>query len=72
MRIAVLGLGLIGGSVGLAARERVYGVDVAGFDPVPEALEAALERGAIHVAAESVAEALAGARACLCCAPVGA
>ena len=72
MRIAVLGLGLIGGSVGLAARERLSGVDLAGFDPVPEAVEAALERGAIHAAAESVAEALAGARACLCCAPVGA
>ena len=32
MRIAVLGVGLIGGSIGLAARRRL-GAEVAGFDP---------------------------------------
>jgi len=71
MRIAVLGVGLIGGSVGLAARERLDGVEVAGFDPSPQALETALEVGALDAAAPSPAEALAGAEACFCCAPVG-
>ena len=41
MRIAVLGVGLIGGSIGLAAKRRL-GAEVRGFDPDP----AARERGA--------------------------
>jgi len=71
MRIAVLGVGLIGGSVGLAARGRLDGVEVAGFDPSPVALEAALELGVLDEAARSPAEALTGAEVCFCCAPVG-
>ena len=43
MTIAVIGVGLIGGSVGLAARERV-GASVRGFDPGDGVLDAALER----------------------------
>jgi prephenate dehydrogenase len=72
MRVAVLGVGLIGGSIGLATRERLEGAEVAGFDPSPEALEAAAERGAIDRKAGSVEEALDGAEACFACAPVGA
>lgn len=72
MRIAVLGVGLIGGSVGLAARERIPGVEVTGFDPSGRALGEALELGAVDRAAGTVGEALAGAEACFCCAPVGA
>jgi prephenate dehydrogenase len=45
-RLAVVGLGLIGGSVGLAARERL-GAEVIGFDPDPEVRAKALERGAV-------------------------
>jgi prephenate dehydrogenase len=72
MRIAVLGAGLIGGSIGLAAKEQVEGVEVAGFGRSPERLERARELGAIDVAASTLEEALAGAGACFCCAPVGA
>jgi prephenate dehydrogenase len=71
MRIAVLGTGLIGGSVGLAASARVAGAEVAGYDPDAGALAAANDRGAIDAAAGSVGEAVAGASACFCCAPVG-
>jgi len=71
VRVAVLGVGLIGGSIGLAARERV-GADVVGFDPRSEALTAASERGAVSHTAGSVAEAVAGADAVFACAPVGA
>jgi prephenate dehydrogenase len=71
MRIAVLGLGLIGGSISLAAHARVAAAEVAGFDVSPVAAQAALGRGAIDRAAASVADALAGADACFCCAPVG-
>jgi len=66
-----VGVGLIGGSIGLAARERL-GAEVAGFDPAPGALDAALERGAIDRACPNVAQALEGAEAAFVAAPVGA
>jgi len=56
MRIAVVGVGLIGGSVGLAARERIEGAEVVGYDLEPSVLELAIERGALDGAAGSVAE----------------
>ena len=46
MRIAVLGTGLIGGSIALAARQRL-GASVAGWDLDAEALAAAVTRGAV-------------------------
>jgi prephenate dehydrogenase len=49
LHVAVAGLGLIGGSVALAARERC-GARVTGTDPDPRALEAALASGAIDAA----------------------
>jgi prephenate dehydrogenase len=72
VKLAVLGVGLIGGSIGLAARERIDDIDVVGFDARPDAVTAAHERGAIDRAAPSVAEAVRGADAVFACAPVGA
>jgi prephenate dehydrogenase len=72
VRIAVLGVGLIGGSIGLAAREYVEGAEVVGFGRDPGRLGVALERGAIDRAASSVGDALEGAELCFACAPVGA
>jgi prephenate dehydrogenase len=69
LRIAVLGVGLIGGSVALAARERLD-AEVIGWDPVATAVDIGLERGALHRAAASVADAVAGADAVFCAAPV--
>lgn len=71
MRIAVLGVGLIGGSIGLAARRRLE-AEVVGHGRSPERLERAVELGAIDRAAGSVAEACAGADLVFCCAPVAA
>jgi prephenate dehydrogenase len=71
MRLAVLGVGLIGGSVGLAARARA-GAQVAGWDPAAGALDAALGLGAVTRAAASVPEAVADAEAVICAAPVEA
>ena len=71
MNIAVLGVGLIGGSIGLAARERL-GARVSGFDPAPAALTEALEMGAIQRSCASVAEAVAGADVAFVATPVGA
>ena len=67
MRIAVIGTGLIGASVGLAARER--GHDVAGFDPDERALAVAAERGAVDEAA-GLEDALDGAALAVVAAPV--
>jgi prephenate dehydrogenase len=72
MRIAVLGVGLIGGSVGLAARKHVENADVVGFGRSPERLEHARDLGAVDVVAASLEEALEGAEVCFACGPVGA
>lgn len=69
MRIAVLGVGLIGGSIGLAARRRLE-AEVVGCGRSPERLQRAVELGAIDRAAGSVAEACADADLVFCCAPV--
>lgn len=71
MRIAVIGVGLIGGSIALAARERL-GATVAGFDPDAAALQDALARGIVDHAEHGVAGALQSAEAAFVAAPVGA
>ena len=69
MKIAVLGVGLIGGSIGLGARARLD-AGVAGFDPDRELLNRATELGAIDSAHDSVASAVQGAELVFCAAPV--
>lgn len=69
MKIAVLGVGLIGGSIGLAARERL-GSEVVGWGPNRATVDRALELGAIDDAAASVEEACAGAEIVFCASPV--
>jgi len=71
MRIAVIGVGLIGGSVALAARERT-GATVTGADASADALGRALGRGAIDRGADSLQDAVADAEAVFIAAPVGA
>ncbi len=71
MRVAVLGVGLIGGSIGLAARSRA-GAEVCGFDPDAEVRERALALGAIDEQAADVATAVRGAEVVFAAAPVGA
>src|ERR687885_1577257 len=68
MIIAIVGVGLIGGSVGLAARRRL-GATVRGVDP---RAGAALRAGAIDEACEDLETALAGADAAVVAVPVGA
>jgi prephenate dehydrogenase len=69
-RLAVIGVGLIGGSISLAARERL-GAEVVGYDSSPRALAAALERGAVDRTAPTIAEAVRGADAVFVAVPVG-
>ena len=68
-RIAIVGTGLIGASVALAAK-RSGSPSVAGFDPDPSALEAAAERGAVDTPAASLPEALQDAELAIVAAPV--
>jgi prephenate dehydrogenase len=70
-KIAVLGVGLIGGSIGLAARQRL-GAEVVGYGRSPERLELAVGLGALDRGASSVAEACEGAAVVFCAGPVGA
>jgi prephenate dehydrogenase len=71
VRIAVLGVGLIGGSVALAARRRL-GASVCGYDSSSEAVAAAMQAGVLDDAAPELGEAIAGADAVFVAVPVGA
>ncbi len=71
MKVAVVGVGLIGGSIGLAARQRL-GAHVSGYDPAPAALDAAVARGAIVEGCDSVAGAVQDADFAFVAAPVSA
>ena len=68
-RVTVLGTGLIGGSVGLAARAR--GHEVRGFDPDTARLERAREMGALDVVALDLAHAVVDADVVVVAVPVG-
>jgi prephenate dehydrogenase len=71
VKLAVLGVGLIGGSIALAARERL-GASVTGFDVAAAALETAAARGLVDHVAPSAADAVRGAEAVFVAVPVGA
>jgi prephenate dehydrogenase len=71
LRVAVLGVGLIGGSIGLAAKRRA-GAEVWGYDPDTEVAKRALELEAIDSRADDVAGAVAGAEVVFVATPVGA
>lgn len=70
MNVAVLGLGLIGGSVALAAR--ASGASVVGFDPDPRTRAKALQAGAVQRAVEQPEQALVDAQVAVAAAPIGA
>jgi prephenate dehydrogenase len=64
MRIAIVGVGLIGGSIGLAARERL-GATVSGWSRSRSTLDRACELGALDRAGDSLADAVGDAEAVL-------
>ena len=70
MRIAIVGVGLIGGSIGLAAHGRLEAT-VSGWSRSRSTLSRALELGAIDRAGDSLADAVRDAEAVFVCAPVG-
>lgn len=68
--VAILGTGLIGGSVGLALREAGPGTTVVGYDPAAGEAERAAARGAVTTAASSPGDAVAGAALVVLAMPV--
>jgi prephenate dehydrogenase len=68
--VAILGIGLMGGSLGLALR-RAGAPDIIGFDPNPAALEDAQRLGAVTRTASSVEDAVADAACVFVAAPLG-
>jgi prephenate dehydrogenase len=71
MRVAILGVGLIGGSIGMAARARA-GAHVRGYDADERVRAEALALGAIDAHAASIADAVADADVVFVATPVGA
>ncbi len=71
LHVAVLGIGLIGGSIGLAARARA-GARVSGWDPDPGVRARALELHAVGACEPDLAGAVTGADIVFVAAPVGA
>ncbi len=67
-RVALIGTGLIGGSIGLALRRD--GVEVIGFDADPSRAARAATLGALSEVARGVGEAVAGADAVFVAVPV--
>lgn len=68
--IAIIGVGLMGGSLGLAARERLGVERVFGYSRTERTLHQALEMGAITDEASSVEEAVSSADFCFVATPV--
>jgi len=70
-QITILGTGLIGGSLGLALRQRGFAGAIVGCDK-PEVLDAALTRGAIDRGRTDIREAAEGSDIVVFSTPVGA
>ena len=70
-RVAIIGVGLLGGSVGLTLKARGMCGKVIGLGRSPASVEAGLEMGAIDEAADELVEAAAGADLVVVCTPVG-
>jgi len=71
-RAAIVGVGLIGGSLGMALRQRGLAREVVGFARRKETLDAAESLGAIDRRAASAPEAVSGANLVVLAAPIQA
>ena len=71
-RIAVIGLGLLGGSIGLAVREFLPGATTTGYDRDPDTRRRAAERGLVDKVCDCAADAVANADLVIFCVPPGA
>jgi cyclohexadieny/prephenate dehydrogenase len=70
-RLSILGVGLLGGSIGLAVRSKLNACAVAGYGHRRSTLEAARAIGAVDEVYDSPAAAVRGADLVILCTPVG-
>lgn len=70
-RLSIIGVGLLGGSIGLAAKSSSSDCKITGYGHRPESLDAAIKAGAIDQAAKTLPEAVSGAEIVVLCTPVG-
>ena len=71
-RIAIIGLGLLGGSIGLAVRQHIPGAETTGYDLDPATRRRAGERALTDTICETAAEAVRAADLVIFCVPPGA
>ena len=71
-RVAIIGLGLIGGSIGLAVRENLPDLTTTGWDADGDVRAQAAARGLVDTVEETPADAVRDADLVILCVPVGA
>src|SRR5580704_14652848 len=71
MRMSILGVGLLGGSIGLAAKSRIKGCRIIGYGHRRSTLDAALKLGAVDEGYDQLAPAVREADLVILCTPVG-
>lgn len=71
-RVAIIGLGLLGGSLGLAIRRNLPGCATTGFDASADVRVRATELRLVGTVSDTAAGAVAGAELVILCVPVGA
>ena len=71
-RVAIIGLGLLGGSIGLAVKAHLPAVRTTGYDADPKTRERAAERGLVDQVYPTAAGAVRDAQLVIVCVPVGA
>ena len=71
-KVAIIGLGLLGGSIGLALREHAPGILTTGFDANPDVRAVASKRGLVGTVCETPADAVREVDLVILCVPVGA
>ena len=71
-RVAIIGLGLLGGSIGLAVKARGLAIATTGWDRDPVVRARAAERGLVGTVCERAEDAVAAADLVILCVPVGA
>jgi prephenate dehydrogenase len=69
-RLTILGVGLLGGSIGLAVKSRISGCRVVGYGHRSQSLEAARQMGALDEDYEEAVAAVRGADWVILCTPV--
>ncbi|MFM7402628.1 MAG: prephenate/arogenate dehydrogenase family protein [Erythrobacter sp.] len=71
-RVAIIGLGLLGGSIGLAIKARSLGIATSGWDRDASVRERAITRGLVDAVCDTAEAAVTGADLVILCVPVGA